>query len=252
MYTRVKTKKEIENLRKSGQILAGVMKGLGERLEEGVTGKELDEWATAEIVRNGAVASLIGYLNYPAALCISVNDAVVHGVPNDIPFKNGDLVGFDFCVTYEGMVTDCTRTFVVGGEEYASDEIKRLIKATKRSLDDAINAVKDGCSIGDISAAAQKPLDDAGFGVVRDLVGHGVGHKVHEEPEVPNYGVAGTGPKLKAGMTIAIEPMSTLGDWRVVMDPDGWTIRTRDGSLSAHFEDTILVTNDGAEILTRP
>ena len=251
MYNRVKTKKEIENLRKSGQILAEVMKGIEQRLEPGVTGKALDKWATEEIVRLGGTPSLIGYLDYPAALCISVNDAVVHGLPSDAPFTEGDIVGFDFCVTYQGMVTDCTRTFVVGGEDKASGEVKKLLKYTRRSLDNAINAVKDGCSIGDLSAAAQDVLDEGGFGIVRDLVGHGVGHKVHEEPEVPNYGVAGTGPKLKAGMTIAVEPMATLGDWRVVLDPDGWTIRTRDGSLSAHFEDTVLVTEDGAEILTR-
>jgi methionyl aminopeptidase len=132
-----------------------------------------------------------------------------------------------------------------------SKENENLVKATQRSLDNAINAVRNGCSVGDIAQSAQDVLDKGNYGIVRDLVGHGVGHMVHEEPEIPNYGIAGTGPKLKSGMTIAIEPMATLGDWRVVMDPDGWTIRTRDGSISAHFEDTILVTDDGAEILTR-
>jgi methionyl aminopeptidase len=172
----------------------------------------------------------------------------VHGIPNDIPFKDGDIVGFDFGVIYDGMVTDAARTFVVGT---STKQLDQLIKTTKRSLDNAINQVKNGCKIGDISAAAQAPIDAGGYGNVRDLVGHGVGHQVHEEPEVPNYGSAGTGPILKAGMTIAIEPMVTLGDYKVVIDPDGWTIRTRDGSLSAHFEDTILVTDQGAEILTR-
>ncbi len=251
MYNKVKTDEEITALRKSGQILATVMQGIGEMLEPGVTGKLIDEYARKEIARLGGVASLIGYIGFEYAVCISINDAVVHGLPSDSPFKEGDIVGFDFCVTYDGMITDSTRTFVVGGEEKAPSEIKGLLKTTRRALDEAINSVKNGCSVGDIGFAAQKIIDAGGYGNVRDLVGHGVGHKVHEEPEIPNYGIRGTGPKLKSGMTIAIEPMVTLGDWRVVIDPDGWTIRTRDGSLSAHFEDTILVTDDGCEILTR-
>lgn len=251
MYNKVKTAKEIEAIRQSGKILGMVMHEIEKMLKPGVTGKEIDAFATKAIVRLDGIPSLIGYLDFPYALCISVNDAVVHGLPNDIPFEIGDIVGFDFCVTYEGMVTDATRTFVVGGFDKAPSKVQALLKATQRSLDDAINQVKNGVHIGDISAAAQKPLDAGGYGNVRDLVGHGVGHHVHEEPEVPNYGVAGKGPILKSGMTIAIEPMSTLGDYNVVVDPDGWTIRTRDGSLSAHFEDTILVTDDGCEILTR-
>ena len=158
------------------------------------------------------------------------------------------IVGFDFCVSYQGMITDAARTFVVGGK--ASKEQEKLLKSTQRSLDDAISKVKNGARVGDLSYAAQRVLDRDGHGIVRDLVGHGVGHNMHEEPEIPNYGSAGTGPVLKTGMTIAIEPMATLGGWQVVIDPDGWTIRTRDGSLSAHFEDTVLVTEDGAEILT--
>mgnify|MGYP001035307371 CR=1 FL=1 len=248
MYNKVKTPQEIIAIRESGRMLATVLAKVEAMLAIGMTGLEIDAMAQATLREMGSTPAFLGYQGFPNAICISVNDAVVHGIPNDTPFKDGDIIGFDFGVIYNGMVTDAARTFVVGN---STTKLDQLMKTTKRSLDDAINQVKDGCKIGDISAAAQAPIDVGGYGNVRDLVGHGVGHNVHEEPEVPNYGVAGTGPILKAGMTIAIEPMVTLGDYKVVVDPDGWTIRTRDGSLAAHFEDTILVTEDGAEILTR-
>lgn len=248
MYNRVKTRAETEAIRESGRILATVLEKIVDFVDVGVTGVEIDNLALKELKKLGGAPAFLGYQGFTASVCISVNDAVVHGIPNNTPFKNGDIVGFDFGVIYKGMITDAARTVIVGE---STPELDKLLQATKRSLDDAINAVVDGCSVGDISYAAQQSLDAGGYGIVRDLVGHGVGHSVHEEPEIPNHGTKGTGPKLKSGMTIAIEPMSTLGDYKVVMDPDGWTIRTRDGSLSAHFEDTILVTDDGAEILTR-
>ena len=248
MYNKVKTPKEIEAIRESGKMLSAVLLKIEEVLKPGMTGLEIDELANNMLKEMGGVPAFLGYQGFPNSICISVNDAVVHGIPNNTPFKSGDIVGFDFGVIYEGMITDAARTFIVGE---ASKEVEKLVASTKRSLDNAINTVKNGCSVGDIANAAQTVLDSGNYGIVRDLVGHGVGHNVHEEPEIPNYGVSGTGPKLKSGMTIAIEPMATLGDYKVVIDPDGWTIRTRDGSLSAHFEDTILVTDDGAEILTR-
>jgi methionyl aminopeptidase len=248
MYNKVKTEQEILAIRESGRILAVVLDKIEKVLSAGMTGLEIDLLARQELQKMGGIPAFLGYQGFPSTICISVNDAVVHGIPNNIPFKTGDVIGFDFGVIYDGMITDAARTFIIGETK---PEVQKLVLATQRSLDNAINQVKNGCSIGDIASAAQNILDAGGFGIVRDLVGHGVGHKVHEEPEVPNYGVAGTGPKLKSGMTIAIEPMATLGGWAVVMDPDGWTIRTRDGSLSAHFEDTVLVTDDGAEILTR-
>jgi len=248
MYNKVKTEKEITAIRESGRMLATVLNTIEEVLVEGMTGIDIDTLARNELKKLGGIPAFLGYQGFPGTICISVNDAVVHGIPNAIPFKSGDVIGFDFGVIYEGMITDAARTFVIGD---SNSEVKRLVQATQRSLDNAINKVKNGCSVGDVSSAAQDVLDRGGYGIVRDLVGHGVGHNVHEEPEIPNYGAAGTGPKLKSGMTIAIEPMSTLGGWQVVVDPDGWTIRTRDGSLSAHFEDTVLVTDDGAEILTR-
>lgn len=248
MYNKVKTPKEIEAIRESGRMLSTVLQKIEEVIKPGMTGLEIDELANSILKEMGGVPAFLGYQGFPNSICISVNDAVVHGIPDNTPFKSGDIVGFDFGVIYEGMITDAARTFIVGD---TSKEVEKLVVSTKRSLDNAINKVKNGCSVGDIANAAQTILDNGNYGIVRDLVGHGVGHNVHEEPEIPNYGVPGTGPKLKSGMTIAIEPMATLGDYKVVIDPDGWTIRTRDGSLSAHFEDTILVTDDGAEILTR-
>lgn len=248
MYNKVKTESEISALRSSGAMLAQILKTVEQKLSPGITGFEIDSIAREELKRLGGVPAFLGYQGFPNSICISVNDAVVHGIPNSTPFKEGDVVGFDFGVIFEGMVTDAARTFVVGD---TTAQIQTLIETTRLSLDQAINQVKNGAKIGDLAAAAQAPLEAKGFGIVRDLVGHGVGHQVHEEPEIPNYGTAGIGATLKSGMSIAIEPMATLGDWRVVVDPDGWTIRTRDGSLAAHFEDTVLVTEDSAEILTR-
>ncbi len=248
MYNRVKTNREITAIRESGRMLSAVLNKIEDVLEAGMTGIDIDILAVSELKAMGGVPAFLGYQGFPGSICISINDAVVHGIPNNIPFKSGDIVGFDFGVIFEGMVTDAARTFIIGE---TTPEREKLVTSTKRSLDNAINKVKDGCSVGDIAQAAQDVLDKGNYGIVRDLVGHGVGHQIHEDPEIPNYGVAGTGPKLKAGMTIAIEPMATLGDWKVVIDPDGWTIRTRDGSLSAHFEDTVLVTDNGSEILTR-
>jgi methionyl aminopeptidase len=248
MYNKIKTPSEIVAIRASGEMLATILRLIQDIVQPGMTGIDIDRVAQTELSKLGGAPAFLGYQGFPNSICISVNDAVVHGIPNNIPFKSGDIIGFDFGVIYNGMITDAARTLIIGD---VTSKVKQLVVATQRSLDDAINAVKNGASVGDISAAAQNILDKGGYGVVRDLVGHGVGHKVHEEPEIPNFGVVGTGPKLKSGMTIAVEPMATLGDWRVIIDPDGWTVRTRDRSLSAHFEDTLLVTDDGCEILTR-
>ena len=251
-----KTESEITAIRKSGQMLAEVLRKIEDMLAPGVTGKQIDAMAQATLKKMGSKPAFLGVSagpgipDFPAAVCISVNDAVVHGIPTDTPFKEGDIVGFDFGVLYGGMITDAARTFIVGGKARSAKEAN-MVKATLRSLDAGINVIKNGIRTGDIGAAIQKVLNDNNLGIVRELVGHGVGHELHEAPEIPNYGFKGMGDLLKTGMTIAVEPMSTLGDWKVVVDPDGWTIRTRDGSLSAHFEDTLLITEDGVEILTR-
>jgi methionyl aminopeptidase len=248
MYNKVKTPEEIIAIRESGRQLALVLKKIEEVVEVGMTGLDIDELAREELKKLGGIPAFLGYQGFPNTICISINDAVVHGIPNSIPFESGDVVGFDFGVIYDGMVTDAARSVIIG---QGTPELEKLLKTTKKSLDAGINKVKNGCSTGDIAQAVQEILDASNYGIVRDLVGHGVGHHVHEGPDVPNYGSAGTGAHLKTGMTIAIEPMATLGDYQVRVDSDGWTIRTLDGSTSAHFEDTILITEYGAEILTR-
>ena len=181
-------------------------------------------------------------------LCVSVNSEVVHGIPSSSKvIKDGDIVSLDFGVVYKGMITDGAISTIAG---HGDKKSQRLIDATKRALYAGVSVVKDGAAIGDIAAAVQAVLEEGQYGIVRDLVGHGVGHELHEEPSIPNYGRKGQGRHLKAGMTIAIEPMATLGDYRVYIKNDGWTVATWDGSLSGHFEHTVLVTKNGAEILT--
>ncbi len=249
MFTRVKTKDEIKRMRESGKILATILDRARNFAGVGATGKDVSQFVRQELKGFGAKSSFEGYEGFSDVLCISVNDAIVHGIPNDTEFRKGDVVKFDFGVVYDGMITDHALTFVAGEEPEGNK--KRLLEATEQSLQAGIAMVKDGVKTGDIGAAIEEVLNAAKLGIVRELVGHGVGHEVHEQPDIPNYGTAGTGVKLGAGMTIAIEPMATHGGERIVVDPDGWTIRTRDGSLTAHFEHTVLITQDGADILTK-
>lgn len=218
-------------------------------VKPGVTGKDVTRMVAKELKAFGATGTFLGYRGFPDVMCISVNDEVVHGIPNEIPFERGDLVSFDIGLTYRGLLTDSARSVFIGGN--APDKKSRqLLDTTNVALRAGIEVVKDGVHVGDISAAIQEVLETGKYGIVRELVGHGVGHQIHENPDIPNYGVVGTGPTLKAGMTIAIEPMATLGKRQVIIDPDGWTVRTRDGSLAAHTEHTVLVTETGAEVLT--
>lgn len=250
MYTKVKTPAEIEAMRESGRMLATVLAELKKIIAPGQTTKYLDEIAVKELKALGGKPPFLGYNGFPATICISVNDEVVHGIPNPHRVINeGDVVGLDFGVSYKGMITDSAITVIVG--EPKAQEHMRLLQKTEESLRAGIKQVKSGAHIGDIAAAVQAVLEPAGYGIVRDLVGHGVGHQVHEAPDIPNYGKKGTGDRLQAGMTIAIEPMATLGGYGVTIDRDGWTIRTADHSLAAHFEHTVLVTETGYEILTK-
>ncbi len=246
-----KTNAQIQAMRECGHILAQIYDGLKKQLSVGMTGLEADAWVAAEIEHLGAVATYkTAEVNFPNVICISVNEAIVHGVPTDIPFEKGDVVGFDLVIAYNGMKTDAAFTTVIG--EQPSGATKHLLKNTERSLYAGIDAIKgSGTHVGDISAAVEKVLTDARLGIIRDMVGHGVGLEMHMPPEVPNYGVRGSGPILVPGDTIAIEPMATLGGEKTLHDhEDGWTISTRDGSLAAQFEHTVLITESGAEILT--
>jgi methionyl aminopeptidase len=215
-----------------------------------MTELDADAWVASEITRLGAVATYkTSEVNFPNVICISTNDEIVHSVPTDYVFEKGDVVSFDLVITYKGMKTDAAFTMVV--DEQPTGVKKHLLNVTERSLYAGIDAIKGPTYTGDIGAAIEKVLREGKLGIVRDLVGHGVGLEMHMPPEVPNYGRKGTGVLLKPGDTIAIEPMATLGSEKIVTDKsDGWTIRSKDGSLAAHFEHTVLVTEDGVEILT--
>lgn len=251
----VKTPDEVRRLRTSGGILAEVLRRLAAELEPGQTTGYLGDMAARELAALGGKSSLLGYRidsqssPFPSTICISVNDEIVHGIPGERVILAGDLVGFDFGVSFEGMMTDGAITVVAGGA--ANPAQQRLLAATQQALMRGISQVKAGARIGDISHAIEVRLRRDKLGVIEELSGHGVGHRVHEDPLILNYGRAGTGMRLKAGMSIAIEPMATLGGKDIFVEDDGWTIKTRDGSVSAQFEHTVLVTDDGVEILTQ-
>jgi methionyl aminopeptidase len=249
MTTKVKTTREIENMRVSGQMLAKVLQKLQAEIQPGMSTMDLNNIAKQELAALGGEPAFKGYQNFPEVLCVSVNDEVVHGIPRkDHIIKDGDIVGLDFGVRYKGMITDAAVS-VIAGRAKQQGHI-RLLERTKTALETGIAAVRDGVRTGDIGAAIEGYLKQYKYGIVRDLVGHGVGHEIHEDPNIPNYGRADSGPWLEAGMTIAIEPMVTLGSEKVYIAPDGWTIKTVDKSWAAHFEHTVLITPDGAEILT--
>jgi methionyl aminopeptidase len=244
-----KTPAQIQAMREGGKLLATIYDGLKRIVHAGMSEREIDAWTAREIKRLGAIATYTtDEVNFPGVICISTNDEIVHGIPTDYVLEKGDIVSFDLVITYKGMKTDAAFTMVV--DEKPAGVKKHLINATERSLYAGIDAIKGPVYTGDISAAVEKVLNDAKLGIVRELVGHGVGQEMHMPPEIPNYGRKGAGVLLKPGDTIAIEPMAMLGKERIETDADGWTIRTKDGSFAAHFEHTVLITEDGAEILT--
>ncbi len=246
-----KSEKEIELMRQGGKLLAKILRKLAGEVKPGVTPKDIAASAAAQVKAAGLTPILLGYEGFSDVMCVSVNDGIVHGLPGKKPFAAGDVVKLDLTVANKGLVVDSALTIIAGDKPLPAD-VKRLIEGTKKALDAGIAAIKgDGTRVGDISAAVQDVLDKDKLGIIRDLVGHGVGHSIHEQPNVPNYGVAGTGPVLHAGNTIAIEPMASVGDWHIKVGSDGWTITMADSSLGAHFEHTVLITEDGAEILTQ-
>lgn len=231
-------------------MLAAVLQLLKQRLQPGMSTKDLAQIAATEIKAYGVTSPFLGYQGFPDVICISVNDEVVHGIPRtDKIVQDGDIVSLDFGITYQGMITDAAISTIAGRAKQKRH--LQLVERTEQSLTAGIMAVHDRVRTGDIGAAVQAELDKFKYGIVQDLVGHGVGHHLHEDPNIPNYGRPNTGPWLDKGMTIAIEPMATLGDHRVYVAEDDWTILTYDGSWAAHFEHTVLITEDGAEILTQ-
>jgi methionyl aminopeptidase len=246
----VKTPAEIEAMRQGGKILAGIFRDLRLQVQPGVSERQLDSWVEKEIKARGAIATYkTSEVNFPGAICISVDNAITHSIPTEYVLQAGDVVGFDLVITYKGMKTDSAFTMVVGQEPTGA--IKHLLTTTERALYAGIDAIKGPTHVGDIGAAIEKVLHDGKVGIIRDLVGHGIGHEMHQAPEVPNYGKKGTGVLLVPGDTIAIEPLTTLGGERIKTDDDGWTLVTADGSLAAQFEHTVLILEDGVEILTQ-
>ncbi|MCK9196981.1 MAG: type I methionyl aminopeptidase [Syntrophales bacterium] len=244
----LKQQNEIEKIRESNCIVAEILAELKEKVEEGVTTLELDRISEELVLKKGAKPAFKGYRGYPFSLCASINEQVIHGFPSQRVLTEGDIVGLDFGVYYHGYYGDAALTVPVGK---ISKEASMLLKATEESLDRAIREATVGNRLGDISAAVQKHVEAEGFSVVRDFVGHGIGRNLHEDPQIPNYGIRGRGVALKAGMVLAIEPMVNAGTYKVRMLTDGWTAVTADGRLSAHFEHTIAITDHGPEILSR-
>lgn len=253
--SKIKTPEDIMHLRESGKRLARVLLAVRDAIAPGVTTGELDQLAEKLIRDGGDIPPFKGYTPhgartpFPAALCVSVNDEIVHGIPGDRVIEEGDIVSIDLGVTHHGLVTDSAMSVIAGS---APKEVRKLVERTHEALMLGIKAARGGAHIGDIGAAIEAVANAEGYGIVRELGGHGVGHAVHEDPYVPNYGRKGDGPILKPGMVLALEPMFMLGSEEIRLMPDGYTIITEDGALSAHWEHTILITNGAPEILTLP
>ena len=243
----IKSEREIATMRQAGRIVAKVLEVLKSSLRPGVKTKELDFIAVKELEKLGAKASFKGYRGFPASLCVSVNDEIVHGIPGERIINEGDIVSLDFGAIFNGFQGDAAITVGVGK---ISPKAGRLMETTEGALRAGIAVARIGARLGDISAAIQNYAESRGYSVVREYTGHGIGREMHEEPQIPNFGQPGTGPELKRGMTLALEPMVNAGDWRTRLGGDYWLVLTADGSLSAHFEHTIAITGGEPEVLT--
>jgi methionyl aminopeptidase len=242
-----KSPREIDLMAEAGALVHETIHLIGDQLEPGVSMTELDRLAEEHIRSRGGVPTSKGYKNYPATLCISPNEMIVHGIPTDYRAREGDIISVDLGVTLNGMIADSAFTFAVGE---ISDEAQRLLEVCQDALEAGIDEAREGNHLSDISHAVQTVVEAAGFSVVRQLVGHGVGRQYHEDPQIPNFGAPGRGPRLAAGMTLAIEPMITAGGPEIILHSDEWSISTADGSLAAHFEHTVAVTEGAPRILT--
>jgi len=244
----IKSAGEIAAMRQAGKIVAEVLKILSEQVKPGMKTKELDTIAAGEVERLGAEPSFKGYRGFPATLCVSINDEIVHGIPGERVLCEGDILSLDFGAVYNGFQGDAAVTVGIGK---VSPEARQLMEAAEGSLEAGIAAACPRARLGDISAAIQNYAESRGYSVVREYTGHGIGRDMHEEPQIPNFGLPGTGPVLREGMTLALEPMLNAGGWRTRVGGDHWTVLTADGSLSAHFEHTIAITDAEAEVLTK-
>ncbi len=247
MAINIKSEREIAIMRQAGKIVGTVLAILVEAVKPGIKTKDLDAIAAREIKRMGGTPSFKGYRGYPANLCVSVNEEIVHGIPGDRVLEEGDLVSLDLGAVYRGFQGDAARTVGVGN---ISANVRALMEATEGALKAGIEMARDQNRLGDISSAIQNYAESRGYFVVREYTGHGIGRMMHEEPMIPNFGTPGTGPVLRKGMTLAIEPMLNIGDWRTRVKDNKWTVVTADGSLSAHFENTIVICEGEPEILT--
>ncbi|WP_291569747.1 type I methionyl aminopeptidase [Clostridium sp. UBA4548] len=243
----IKSDMELTYMKNAGRVVAETLAMIEKVIRPGITTAEIDKLAETFIRSHGAIPSFKGYGGFPASICASVNDVVIHGIPSNRILKDGDIISIDCGAILNGYHGDAARTFAVGS---ISNEAQKLIEVTRDSFFKAVEKAVVGNRLTDISAAVQRHAEDFGYSVVRDFVGHGIGKSMHEDPQVPNYGVAGKGPKLVHGMVLAIEPMINIGTYKVKIKPDGWTVVTSDGCLSAHYENTVAITNNGPEILT--
>ncbi|EHR37851.1 type I methionyl aminopeptidase [Facklamia languida] len=244
----LKSEREIQAMTDSGKVLAGIHVALRDFIKVGVTTAQIDQFVQKSIEEAGGVAAQIGYEGYRFATCTSVNDEICHGFPSDYALKSGDIVKVDFCVDLDGGISDSCWCYAVGE---VSEDHQRLMEVTERALYLGIEQARVGNRIGDIGHAIQSYVEGQGFGVVRDFIGHGIGPTIHEDPAVPHYGQPGKGLRLKEGMTLTIEPMVTTGSWKMKMDANGWTARTRDGGYCAQYEHSLVITADGPKIMTQ-
>ncbi len=238
---------EIAAIKKSNQIVSEILKGLEAMIKPGLSTKQMDEWAEAKTRELGAVPAFKGYRNYPASLCTSINEEIVHGIPSSRSLREGDIISLDFGVLYEGYYGDAAATFPVGE---VTPQARKLIQTAEDAFYKGLDQIRVGNRISDISHAIQRHVESQDFSVIRAFVGHGIGLSLHEEPQIPNFGLPGRGPKIKPGMVFALEPMIAMGDWNVEILEDNWTAITRDRSLSAHYEHTVAVTPEGIDILS--